>query len=112
MITLADGTIVVVDPNGTLRMRMGAKDQEGTQLNEFYHITRDGEYEDGVQLTTKNYVFAYLEKFRNTYQNCHAWCFNNGTWYSTPAVSVGYGRWTPELEKNIPMCVRMAEIVR
>lgn len=77
-----------------------------------FHFTRDGLYVDGVDVTmTESGQAGFLQKLANTYEGCHAWTEANG-WHSMVAVALPYERWGPELEANVPECVRLAEFVR
>lgn len=77
-----------------------------------FHFTRDGEYVDGVSVNNKqSNANLFLQKLANTYGGCHVWCKAN-EWMSMVAVALAYERWSPELESNIPECVRVAELLR
>lgn len=77
-----------------------------------YHFTKDGEYVDGVDVTmSESNDTGTMKKFAQTYEGCHSWVMVN-EWMSMVAIALPYDRWTPELEANVPECVRLAEYVR
>lgn len=77
-----------------------------------YHFTRDGAYDDGCLLTEQQAMSNELmRKYANTYEGCHAWVFAK-VWYHMPAAGLSFARWEQANDSDVPMCVRMAEIVR
>ena len=77
-----------------------------------FHITKDGEYVDGIDVTMRQSSHdEYLQKLANTYEGCHTWVFAN-EWMSIATAGMAFARFMPELESNVPECVRLAEYVR
>ena len=79
------------------------------------HVTQDGEYVTGIDMN-KSGTFANdnMEKIRNTYAGCHGWVKTGtlGNWVDVPMAGFGYSRWGNTAEKDVPDCVRMAEMLR
>lgn len=78
-----------------------------------YHVTKDGEYVDGILVDQANWSIADMFKVVATYEGCHLWWRAwDGDWYSIPAAGTAYARWEPELINSVPEIVRTAEIMR
>ena len=111
MIYMPNGAQCLYDSEGTLRVRMGDL-TVGIPVDEIYHLTMDGEYVTGELMGKGAHSTENLNKFRNTYAGCQGWCKSQGDWYTIPAAGIGYARWEGISEKDVPECVRMAELVR
>jgi hypothetical protein len=78
-----------------------------------YHVTRDGDYVDGILVDQANWSIADMHKVVATYEGCHLWWrARDGDWYSIPTAGIAYARWEPELLNSVPEIVRTAEIMR
>lgn len=81
-----------------------------------YHFTRDGEYVDGVPITSKESADSVNDrKLAATYEGCHVWAKagdDDASWMTIAANGIAYDRWEPTYKQCVPECVRTAEMLR
>lgn len=99
------------DSSGRVVVKVGTFEDDPVEI--VYHVTKDGEYVDGIAVDQRSWSIADMARVVTTYEGCHLWWrTREGDWYSIPAAGIAYARWTPELINSVPEFVRAAEIMR
>lgn len=111
MATLPDGSKVLVDQNGSVRVRTGKLDEDWS-MSGMIHITDGIQYVTGVQTDPSFWAPANLTKLRQTYEGMYCWTKSGDSWYGVTMVALGYARWEGEKTNCVPECVRVAEMLK
>lgn len=106
------GDLLGLDEMGNVIIRMGSNMESKPMSMYVYHFTRDGEYVGAENVSAKqNNSTEFNQRLANSYEQCQVWVYAS-KWHTIPAAGLAYARFEPENDNNVPMCVRMAEILR